>query len=271
MPGANPTYPTFVCGAVVVKFFGGLPGWRAAAHAERVAHRVLAQDPEILAPRVLAEGELDPGGPDPWPYLVTARARGTPLAQLDPSPTRFRRLAASLGAQLARVHALAAPDLPTPAEVDAPTPLEGARRSRLAPHLAEQVDGYIARLPPAVPVLVHGDLVSNHVYVEGDEVTALIDWGDALRADRHYDLAKLMVAALRCRHDLLDAFLEGAAWTRDPQLPRRALGWALVRQATGLGQHRGFDVFYELPGLPPWDQLRDLDQLATALFGPAPR
>ena len=37
-------------------------------------------------------------------------------------------------------------------------------------------------LRPWPPVFVHGDLQVSHVFVDGDEVTGVIDWSEAARA-----------------------------------------------------------------------------------------
>jgi hypothetical protein len=41
------------------------------------------------------------------------------------------------------------------------------------------------------PVFTHGDLQVAHVFVDGDEITGVIDWSDAGRGDALYDLAVL--------------------------------------------------------------------------------
>ena len=47
--GFNPTYPTFLCGDVVVKLFGCSRAWRESHAAERAAQVLVATDPEIAA------------------------------------------------------------------------------------------------------------------------------------------------------------------------------------------------------------------------------
>lgn len=71
--GFNPTDPTFVLGGLVVKLFGHFPAWCAAYEAERASLALVARDPAIAAPRVLADGALSTDGDAPWPYLVTSR------------------------------------------------------------------------------------------------------------------------------------------------------------------------------------------------------
>ncbi len=51
-----------------------------------------------------------------------------------------------------------------------------------------------AALRPWTPVFIHGDLQLSHVFVEGDEVTGVIDWSEASQGDALYDLATLTLA-----------------------------------------------------------------------------
>jgi aminoglycoside phosphotransferase (APT) family kinase protein len=46
-----------------------------------------------------------------------------------------------------------------------------------------------AALRPWAPAFTHGDLQIAHVFVEGDEVTGIIDWSEAGQGDALYDLA----------------------------------------------------------------------------------
>jgi aminoglycoside phosphotransferase (APT) family kinase protein len=41
------------------------------------------------------------------------------------------------------------------------------------------------------PVFTHGDLQPDHIFVDGDEVTGVIDWSDACQGDALFDLAVL--------------------------------------------------------------------------------
>jgi len=67
--GVGGSYPTFLCGDVVVKLFGYVPFWRASHAAERAAQRLVATDPEIAAPALRSEGRLFDALDAPWPYL----------------------------------------------------------------------------------------------------------------------------------------------------------------------------------------------------------
>ena len=46
-------------------------------------------------------------------------------------------------------------------------------------------------LRPWTPVFIHGDLQVDHVFVDGDEVTGIIDWSEASQGDALFDLATL--------------------------------------------------------------------------------
>jgi aminoglycoside phosphotransferase (APT) family kinase protein len=46
-------------------------------------------------------------------------------------------------------------------------------------------------LRPWTPVFLHGDLQVDHVFVDGDEVTGVLDWSEASQGDALFDLATL--------------------------------------------------------------------------------
>lgn len=60
----------------------------------------------------------------------------------------------------------------------------------------EGLDAFLAADPllgPAPgPVLVHGDLGAEHVFVDGDEITGVIDWSDAVLGDPALDLGLVL-------------------------------------------------------------------------------
>jgi aminoglycoside phosphotransferase (APT) family kinase protein len=48
-----------------------------------------------------------------------------------------------------------------------------------------------AVLRPWTPVFTHGDLQVAHLFVDGDEITGVVDWTEASQGDALYDLAIL--------------------------------------------------------------------------------
>jgi len=264
--GFNATYPTFLYGDVVVKLFGYSRSWRGSHAAERAAYALVATDPEIAAPSLLAEGRLYDDVDAPWPYLITTRMSGVAswCAEL-PAEQRLS-LAAELGRQVRRVHALRPSGVATDADWPALNVAAAAEHSSLPLHLIAQVDGYLARLRPFDRVFVHGDLVANHAYVENGRLTGIIDWGDAVVTDRHYEIIQLYRDMFGCDKALLRVFLDASDWPVGEDFPHRALGLALCRQAVGLAQHHTMDVFEPIAALLPLHEIGTLDELATDLF-----
>ncbi|MHA1565258.1 MAG: phosphotransferase, partial [Alphaproteobacteria bacterium] len=141
-----------------------------------------------------------------------------------------------------------------------------AQQSSLPPHLIAQIEGYLEQLGPFDRVFVHGDLCANHVFVEQGRLTGIIDWGDAMITDRHYELIQLFRDMFSCDKGLLQVFLEAADWPVSKEFARQALGHALHRQAVGLAQHHSMDVFEPIAALFPLQDIATLDQLATDVF-----
>jgi len=264
--GFNPTYPTFLFGEVVVKLFGYSRAWRESHAAERAAHSLVATDPEIAAPRVLAEGRLYDDVETPWPYLVTTRMSGLSWRDAELSTEQRLSVAADLGKQVRRVHALRPSRAVT--HEDGPTlnVAVAAEQSSLPSHLIAQIDEYLARLRPFDRVFVHGDLCAMHAFVEDGRLTGIIDWGDAMVTDRHYELIQIYRDMFGCDKALLRVFLDACEWPVGQDFPRQALGLALHRQAVGVAQHHTMDVFEPIAALLPLRDIGTLDDLATELF-----
>ena len=49
-----------------------------------------------------------------------------------------------------------------------------------------------APAPPTRRVLIHGDLGAEHVFVDGDRISGVIDWGDAAIGDPALDHGRLL-------------------------------------------------------------------------------
>jgi hypothetical protein len=173
-PGHNPTYPTFVCGEVVVKLFAGFPAAARAFAGERAALAAVSGVPDIPAPALLAAGTWPPApdrapdrapdlapdfGPDlapdlapsgAAPYLVMARVPGVRADRAALSDRQRLALAQDLGAAVARLHAVPPLGLPRPADWGAEPfaePVSDALPS-LPPHLRAQAAAYAVRLAP---------------------------------------------------------------------------------------------------------------------------
>jgi len=263
VPGSNPTWPTFVCGDVIVKLFGHLRPWREVFQAELAALRLVSTDPGIVAPELLGDGML---ADDAWAYLVTTRIRGLPAWPDEPPIAALPSIAADLGRQVRRIHALDPSGIATDERWRDLDVRSAAERSSLPPHLVEQVEDFVERLPPFDRVFCHGDLVAQHVFVEDGRVTGIIDWADAIVTDRHYELAQVFRDTFDCDEELFRVFLDASGWPIEPDFPVRTLGHALRRQAMMLAQHVSGDVFEPIAAKFPLSDIATLDELAAELF-----
>ncbi|MBE1876270.1 phosphotransferase family protein [Myceligenerans pegani] len=150
------------------------------------------------------------------PVLAIAAVPGKALGRLgepsDASPAAW----AAAGATVRRLHDAPLPPWPghrledVAAELDrecealladAVLPADVIRRNR---EIAE------AALRPWKPAFIHGDLQITHVFVDGDEVTGIIDWSEAAPGDAMFDLAILTLGHEERLDDLLAGYGPGA-------------------------------------------------------------
>jgi aminoglycoside phosphotransferase len=150
------------------------------------------------------------------PVLAIAAAPGQALGRLGEPSAASPAAWAAAGAAIRRLHDAPLPPWPGPslddvaAELDrecawllanAVLPAEVIRRNR---EIAE------AALRPWKPVFTHGDLQITHVFVDGDEVTGVIDWSEAAPGDAMFDLATLTLGHEERLDDLLAGYGAGA-------------------------------------------------------------
>ena len=131
------------------------------------------------------------------PVVALAALPGTALGRLGEPSTTSPEAWAAAGAVVRKLHDAPLPPWPgrsvdeLAAELDRECawlvanevlPTELVERNR---QIAE------AALRPWEPVFIHGDLQVAHVFVDGDEVTGVIDWSEAGHGDALFDLAIL--------------------------------------------------------------------------------
>jgi aminoglycoside phosphotransferase (APT) family kinase protein len=183
----------------------------------------------FVVPEIAGTAPLPAGGR----AFVHPRIPGEPL-RLD-AVSADGALALSLGRAIAGIHCLE----PRLVE-DADAPVYGPEDLRER-HLAE-LDRAAATGSVPVPLLsrwekaleeagawrfvpccVHGDLAAENVLVDGDEVTGILDWGEAHVADPADDLGWLAIGA---EAEVMTRVIEAYATARreppDPNLARRA-------------------------------------------------
>jgi aminoglycoside phosphotransferase (APT) family kinase protein len=131
------------------------------------------------------------------PVLALAALPGTALGRLGQPSTASAAAWAAAGATLRKLH-----DAPLP-------PWPGRTVAELTSQLDDECEWLVANavlptdlvtrnrqvaeaaLRPWTPVFTHGDLQVAHVFVDGDEVTGVIDWTEASQGDALFDLAIL--------------------------------------------------------------------------------
>jgi aminoglycoside phosphotransferase len=93
-----------------------------------------------------------------------------------------------------------------------------------------------AALRPWTPVFTHGDLQITHVFVDGDEITGVLDWSEAAPGDALYDLATVTLGHEERLGDVV------AGYGTDVDLDVIRAWWSLrsLRGARWLVEH-GFD------------------------------
>jgi aminoglycoside phosphotransferase (APT) family kinase protein len=118
-----------------------------------------------------------------------------------------------------------------------------------------------AALRPWTPVFTHGDLQITHVFVDGDEITGVVDWSEAAQGDALYDLASLTLGHEEHLADVV------AGYGAEVDLDVIRAWWSLrsLRAARWLIEH-GFDP--SSPGCE-FDVLRSASSLGTEASAPA--
>ncbi|MGW0084296.1 phosphotransferase family protein [Streptomyces sp. NPDC003393] len=227
------------------------------AHSERATLRVgdvfLKVDPDQARIDVEVEAMSLAPVPTPqvlWrkpPVLATAALPGTTLGRLGGPSTGSPTAWAAAGAAIRKLH-------------DAPLPPRPGRAGRnivaLAAELDDECESLVrngvlpadlvtrnrrvaeAALRPWTPAFTHGDLQIDHVFVDGDEVTGIIDWSEAGQGDALYDLATFTLG----HEEHLDDVIAG--YGSDIDLEVIHAWWSLrsLLNVRWLLEH-GFDAF----------------------------
>ena len=93
-----------------------------------------------------------------------------------------------------------------------------------------------AALRSWTPVFIHGDLQITHIFVDGDEITGVIDWSEAAQGDALYDLAILTLG----HEEHLGDVIAGYGTDVDLDVIRAWWSWRSLEAARWLIEH-GFD------------------------------
>ena len=222
------------------------------AHSERATLRVGDVFLKIDADQTRADIEVEAMAMAPiptpdvlWrkpPVLALAALPGTALGRLGEPSTASRAAWAAAGVAVRMLHDAHLPPWPgrsldevasrldTECEwlvTNGVLPSDVVARNR---RVAE------AALRQWTPVFIHGDLQITHVFVDGDEITGVIDWSEAGQGDALYDLATLTLG----HEEHLGDVLAGYGIDVDIDVIRAWWSWRSLGAARWLIEH-GFD------------------------------
>jgi Ser/Thr protein kinase RdoA (MazF antagonist) len=176
------------------------------------------------------------------PVLALAALPGTALGRLgEPSPAPPAAWAAT-GAAIRTLHAAPLPPWPgrsldeIASELDVECELLVRNGLLPADLVTRNRQVAEAALRPWTPVFIHGDLQITHVFVDGDEVTGVIDWSEAARGDALYDLASLTLG----HEERLDDVVAGYGTDVDLDVIRAWWSLRSLQASRWLVEH-GFD------------------------------
>ncbi|MER6493617.1 phosphotransferase family protein [Streptomyces griseorubiginosus] len=227
------------------------------AHAERATLRVGDVFLKVDADRARLDAEVEAMSlapvPTPevlWcrpPVLALAALPGTTLGRLGGPSTGSPAAWAAAGAAIRRLHEAPLPPRPgqagrdvvaLTAELDEECAVLVANGVLPADLVARNRRVAEAALRPWTPAFTHGDLQIAHVFVDGDEVTGIIDWSEAGRGDALHDLATFTLG----HEEHLDDVLAGYGTDVDLDVIRAWWSLRSLLIVRWLGEH-GFDPF----------------------------
>jgi hypothetical protein len=179
--------------------------------------------------------------------LALAALPGMALGRLGEPSTASSAAWAAAGAAIRRLH-----DAPLP-------PWPGGRRDQSASDLDRECEWLVstgalpaglvtrnrqvaeAAFRPWMPAFTHGDLQIDHVFVDGDRITGVLDWSEAGQGDPLYDLATVTLG----HEERLGEVLAGYGTDLDLDVIRGLWSMRCLLGIRWLVEH-GFDPF--LPG-----------------------
>ncbi len=228
------------------------------AHSERATLRVGGVFLKIDADQTRIDVEVEAMALAPivtpeilWrkpPVLALAALPGTALGHLGEPSTASPAAWAAAGAAARTLH-----DAPLP-------PWPGPSLDDLASHLDGECDWLVANdvlpadlvsrnrqlaetaLRPWTPAFIHGDLQVDHVFIDGDEVTGIVDWSEAAQGDALFDVAILTLG----HQERLGDVVAGYGTDVDRDLIRAWWSWRCLTNVRWLAEH-GYGSPEEFP------------------------
>ena len=258
---------------LVVKFFGPVEGGERAWASERRGLELLARDPELPIPKIVADADLD----EEWSYIVMTTLSGSLLREAAKSMATggFVAVGRWLGRFVARLRSLDLSPEERAAGRDAYLPQTRWRhanvvrllsdRDILTPELREQIPAWLPPVDdligdPAAAVPVHGELNAHHVLGrangDGFEPTGIIDFNTFRIGETAQEIGMVWQGALGLDRPSFIAFLVEAGIDRHaPDFPTRTLASVMMQTPPTL-RH-----------IADLEAVSGLDELAARAFG----
>ena len=169
-PGFNSTYPVFVLDDLVIKFFCHRKNWQQVYQKECAVHQALAKNQDILAPQIIAHGE-EGKDVNSWAYKISTRIEGDSWLKHELTRAQQITVFSELGRQLKMIHALPVDNtlIERFDNFDHLDVKAAAQNSSLPKHLINQIDDFLAALPPFDSVLVNSDIVLMHIFINNSQ------------------------------------------------------------------------------------------------------
>lgn len=181
-----------------------------------------------------------------WGYVLMDRLPGVPLASRWPALAEAERdsIADQLGEAVAALHAVPIPAIDDWWPADWPEFVAGqvagcAGRHRalgLGPEWVARIPGFLAGLPLGGerPVLLHTELIGEHLLVDGGRLTGLIDFEPAMPGAPEYDFVGPAVLLADGDARWYGRLLRAYGIRPDAELRRRLMGWTLLHYYSNL-------------------------------------
>ena len=190
------------------------------------------------------------------PVLALAAVPGTALGHLGEPSTASPAAWAAAGAAVRTLHDAPLPPWPGRSPGELASRLDGECAWLVAHSVLPA--GLVTRnrqlaetaLRPWTPVFIHGDLQVDHVFVDGDQVTGVVDWSEAAQGDALFDLAILTLGHTEHLGDVAAGY--GTDVDRD--LIRAWWSWRCLTNVRSLAEH-GYgspEQFPEVAMLRSW-------------------
>ncbi|MFI5491542.1 phosphotransferase [Actinoplanes sp. NPDC051859] len=250
--------PVYAIGDTVLKLF-------PPVHAEELpveAGALTAVHGRLPIPTPAVHASGDFAG---WGYVLMDRLPGEPLSRVWPSlgTAQRDRVAEQVGEAMVALHAV-----PPPA-IDGWWPADWAefvddqvagcagrhRALGLPAEWAAQIPGFLASTPlGGEPVLLHTEIMDEHLLIQDGRLTGLIDFEPAMRGAAEYDFVGPAVFLTRGDARSFGRLLRAYGKKPDVDLRRRLMAWTLLHYYSNLP---GYLAKLPEPAAPTFDALAE--------------